>query len=123
MIEPIVQRCAGLDVHKMVVVATVLIEQPDGSIYQAQREFGTFRQDRQALAQWLQEHQLELAVMESTGNYWKSIYATLAEAELTVYVVNTRHVKKVPGRKTDMNDSHWLAALGRCGLLKPGLSR
>jgi transposase len=73
MIEAIVKRCAGLDVHKMVVVATVLIEQVDGRLYQESREFGTFRSDRQALCDWLKTHQVEVVVMESTGNYWKSI--------------------------------------------------
>jgi transposase len=73
MIEPIVKRCAGLDVHKIVVVATVLIEQPDGSLYQETREFGTFRQERQALCGWLQRHRIELTVMESTGIDFQSI--------------------------------------------------
>ena len=69
MVEPIVKRCAGLDVHKMVVVATVLIEQTDGSLSQESREFGTFRWARQKLCDWLQAQQVELVVMESTGNY------------------------------------------------------
>lgn len=119
MVEPIVKRCAGLDVHKMVVVATVLIEQADGHLYQQSREFATFRQDREQLCDWLLGHGVELVVMESTGNYWKSIYATLTAAQLEAYVVNARHVKQVPGRKTDLNDSQWLASLARCGLLKP----
>lgn len=119
MIEAIVTRCAGLDVHKMSVVATVLIEQADGRVYQENRQFGTFRGDRQALCEWLKAHQVELVVMESTGNYWKSIYAALESAPLCAYVVNAHHVKQVPGRKTDLNDSQWLASLARCGLLKP----
>jgi len=119
MVEPIVKRCAGLDVHKMVVVATVLLEQADGSLYQESREFGTVREARQKLCDWLQAHRVELVVMESTGNYWKSIYAALTSAQLDAYVVNARHVKQVPGRKTDLNDSQWLASLARCGLLKP----
>ena len=73
MIEALVKRCAGLDVHKMVVMATVLIEQSDGSLYPESREFGTFRCDRQALCEWLKTHRVELVVMESTGNHWKSI--------------------------------------------------
>ena len=119
MLEPIVKRCAGLDVHKMVVVATVLVEQPDGQVSQQTRSFGTFRSDRDALCGWLGEAGVELAVMESTGNYWKSIYAALETASIETYVVNARAVKQVPGRKTDVNDSQWLAALARCGLLKP----
>jgi transposase len=119
MIEAIVKRCAGLDVHKMVVVATVLLEQADGRLYQESREFGTFRSDRQALCDWLKTHRVEVVVMESTGNYWKSIYAALESVQLCAYVVNAHHVKQVPGRKTDLNDSQWLASLTRCGLLKP----
>jgi transposase len=119
LVEPIVQRCAGLDVHKMVVVATVLLERPDGSVWHQTREFKTFREGRRALASWLTGHGVELAVMESTGNYWKSIYRELDAQELKVYVVNARHVKQVPGRKSDVSDSQWLASLGRCGLLRP----
>ena len=119
MIEPIVKRIAGLDVHKMVVVGTVLIEEEDGSIKQETRQFGTFKRDRRQMCEWLKGHGVELVVMESTGIYWKSIYATLENAEILAYVVNARHVKNVPGRKTDVSDSQWLAALARMGLLKP----
>jgi transposase len=82
MLEPIVKRCAGLDVHKMRVVATVLLEQPDGQVSQETRSVGTFRPDREALCAWLGEAGVELAVMESTGNYWKSIYAALESASI-----------------------------------------
>jgi len=82
MLEPIVKRCADLDVHMMVVVATVLVEQPDGQVSQKTRSFGTFRADREALCEWLGEAGVELAVMESTGNYWKSIYAALETASI-----------------------------------------
>jgi transposase len=119
MIEPIVKRIAGLDVHKMVVVGTVLIEEEDGSIKQETREFGTFKRDRRQMCQWLKDHEVELVAMESTGIYWKSIYATLEKAQILAYVVNARHVKNVPGRKTDVSDSQWLAALARVGLLRP----
>lgn len=103
----------------MMVMATVLIEEKDGALHQKSREFGTFRSDREALCNWLKEYQIELIVMESTGNYWKSIYAALESAQLRTYVVNAYHVKNVPGRKTDINDSQWLASLARVGLLKP----
>jgi transposase len=119
MIEAIVSRCAGLDVHKMVIVATVLLEQADGQVLQETRSFSSFRRDREALCRWLQEGEVELVVMESTGNYWKSIYAALESARLKTYVVNARMVKQVPGRKTDVTDSQWLASLARCGLLNP----
>jgi transposase len=119
LVEPIVQRCAGLDVHRRIVVATILIEQPDGSLKEETREFGTFRKYRRELAQWLKANHIELTVMESTGIYFKPIYTELEAAGLKVHVVNARYVKQVPGRKTDVKDSQWLASLARCGLLKP----
>ena len=62
----------------------------------------------------MRQDRIELVILESTGIYWKSIYAHL----LTVWVVNTHHVKHVPGRKTDIADSEWLAQLGRYGLVR-----
>jgi transposase len=119
MITPIVKRCAGLDVHKMVVMVTVLLEQDDGSITEELRQFGTFRKHRRQMVRWLKRMDVQLAVMESTGIFWKSIFASLEEASINTYVVNARHVKKVPGRKTDVSDSQWLATLARMGLLNP----
>jgi transposase len=68
---------------------------------------------------WLRDLGVQLVVMESTGIYWKSIYAALEKAGIAAHVVNARHARNVPGRKTDMSDSEWLARLGRFGLLKP----
>jgi len=119
MIEPVIKRVAGLDVHKMVVVGTVLLEHEDGSLQHETKEFGTFKRERRKLCQWLKGHDVELIVMESTGIFWKSLYSSFEKAQLKAYVVNARHVKNVPGRKTDVSDSHWLAALARIGLLKP----
>lgn len=117
-LNPIVKSSAGLDVHKKLVVATILIERADGSIHEETREFGTFPNQRIKLAKWLKSNNIALIVMESTGVYWKSIYAALEEQKLNVYVVNARHVKNVPGRKTDVKDSKWLATLARYGLVK-----
>ena len=119
MLETIVKRVAGLDVHKMVIVATVLLTQKDGEIRKETREFGTFRKHRRQLARWLNRFGIELVVMESTGIFWKSIFETLETAGIKTCVVNARHVKNVPGRKTDVMDSEWLATLARAGLLKP----
>lgn len=113
-------RCvAGLDVHRMLYVLTVLIEQADGSLSKQQRQFTGFQRDVRALVTWLQSLSVELVVMESTGIYWKSIYAALEAAGIPAHVVNSRHVKNVPGRKTDIADSEWLAQLGRFGLVRP----
>lgn len=119
MIGPIVRCSAGLDVHKEVVVCTVLKETAEGSLEKETREYAAFREDLQALASWLAQTGVELAAMESTGVYWKSVYEALETHGVPVYVVNARHVKKVPGRKTDVLDSEWLAELARCGLLRP----
>ncbi len=117
--EAIVQRSAGLDVHRNSVVVTVMIEQDDGHIFEETKEFGTFMKDRIELCEWLTDHRIELAVMESTSIYWKAIFSALEGAGITAHVVNARHVKNVPGRKTDVKDSQWLASLARFGLLRP----
>lgn len=119
MLQALVRCCAGLDVHRRLVVCTILREEPEGSIKKLVRESKTFRSDLIALARWLRDEGVELAVMESTGIYWKALYEALEEAEVDSYVVNARHVKNVPGRKTDVQDSEWLAELCRCGLLRP----
>lgn len=115
---PIHRRVAGIDVHRMLHVVTVLIEQPDGSISKHSREFGGFKRDCRALAAWLAELQVQLVVMESTGIYWKSVFAHLENAGLQAWVVNAHFIKHVPGRKTDMLDSEWLAVLARFGLVR-----
>jgi transposase len=100
----------------MQITVTVLLEQSDGQLQESTREFGTFRTDRLALAEWLNSLNVELAVMESTGIYWRSIFSPLEAAGLKAHVVNARHLKQVPGRKTDVKESQWLASLARCGL-------
>lgn len=116
--EPIIKCSAGLDVHKELVVVTVLKELESGEIDNNVKEFSTYPEDLKQLTKWLLEQRVELAVMESTGVYWKSVYAALETAGVKTHVVNAKHVKQVPGRKTDINDSHWLASLARYGLLK-----
>lgn len=117
-LSPIHRRVAGIDVHRMLHVVTVLIEQPDGSIERVSREFGGFRRDCRALAEWLTELQVALVVMESTGIYWKSVFSHLERAGINAWVVNAHFIKHVPGRKTDMADSEWLAVLARFGLVR-----
>ncbi len=119
MMQPIVKNCAGIDVHKMMVMVAVRKEMPEGDIQVMTREFDTFRKDRELMCQFLQQHQIDLVVMESTGVYWKSIYASIIGRDLNPWVVNARHVKNVPGRKTDTLDSQWLAHLAHCGLVRP----
>jgi transposase len=117
-LSPLHRRVAGIDVHRMLHVVTVLIEQPDGSVARHSREFGGFKRDCRALAAWLAELQVQLVVMESTGIYWKSVFSHLENAGITAWVVNAHFIKHVPGRKTDMLDSEWLAVLARFGLVR-----
>jgi transposase len=117
--EPLYRRIAGLDVHRMRYVLTVLIEWDDGTVTKHQRSFGGFQRDRRTLVAWLLELGVELGVRESTGSDFQSVYAALEKAGIPAHVVNARHVKNVPGRKTDISDSEWLAQWGRFGLVKP----
>jgi transposase len=119
MIEAIKKCVAGLDVHKKTVMCTILTEKKGGSLKKTTREFSTFRDDLNGLAKLLYAFKVELAVMESTGIYWKCVYEEIEELGIPCYVVNARHIKNVPGRKTDVSDSEWLAELARCGLLRP----
>jgi len=102
------KRCAGLDVHKKTVVACrVRISKP-GEWEQEVRTFGTMTCDLLALLDWLLAWEVTHVAMESTGEYWKPIYNLLA-GQLEVLLVNAKHVKNVPGRKTDVKDAEWLA--------------
>lgn len=112
------KRVAGIDVHRMKHVVTVLLEDKGGHLIKHQREFGGFKRDLKALTSWLQKSEVELVILESTGIYWKSLYAHLERAGVQAWVVNAHHVKHVPGRKTDVGDSEWLAQLGRYGLVR-----
>ena len=105
------RRLAGNDVHRMLPVVTVLIEQDDGSIQRQAREFGGFRRDCRALAAWLHELKVALVVMQSTGIYWKSVYAHLENAGILAWVVNAHRIKPVPGRQTDMADMADIAVI------------
>jgi len=117
-LEPIYKRVIGLDIHQTQITACALIEQADGAVHVEQRQFGAFKKDRRALAQWAAALLPEQVVMESTGIYWKSPYGALEAVGIRAKVVNARHVKNVPGRKTDIADAQWLAMLARAGLLR-----
>jgi len=117
-VEPIHERVAGMDVHRMEHVVTILVEQEDGTLLKDTRKFGGFKRDMRALIDWLRSHRIQQVVMESTGIYWKSVFSHLEAAGIAALVVNAFHVKSVPGRKTDVTDSEWLAQLARFGLLR-----
>ena len=121
--EDILDCCCGLDVHKESIVAC-LLQGPPGNGLKPQsevREFGTQLKDLLALRKWLEEHKCNHVAMESTGIYWQPVYAILETSlsdEMHLLVVNARHMKNVPGKKTDMRDAEWIATLLRAGLLK-----
>ena len=112
------KRVIGLDVHQGQITACAIIEEQDGSTLVERRQFGAFKRDRRALAEWAASLAPDEVVMESTGIYWKSPYAALEAVGIRGQVVNARHVKNVPGRKTDVGDAQWLATLARAGLLR-----
>jgi transposase len=109
-------RCCGLDVHKATLTACVLINGPDGTQRHRHR-FGTMTRDVCELATWLTGHGVRIVAMESTGVYWKPIW-NLLEGLFELMLVNAQHIKAVPGRKTDIKDSEWIAELLQHGLLK-----
>ena len=117
-LTPMHKRVIALDVHQAKITACAVVEHDDGRVEVTKRDFGAFKRDRRALAQWSLQVKPEVIVMESTGVYWKSPFAALEAVGLIAWVVNARHVKAVPGRKTDMADAQWLATLARAGLLR-----
>lgn len=117
-LTPIYKRVIGLDVHQAQISGCAIVEQADGTVSVERREFGRFKRDRKALAEWAHSISPDVVVMESTGIYWKSPFAALESVGIIAWVVNARHVKAVPGRKTDVADAQWLATLARAGLLR-----
>ena len=110
----------ALDVHQAKLTVCALFENAERVAQVELREFGGFKRDRRAMAQWVASFAPEVVAMESTGIYWKSPYAALEQAGIVALVVNAHHVKQVPGRKTDIADAQWLAILARSGLLRGG---
>ena len=120
--EILYSHVGGIDVHKKQVTVTARTPDPkEPARWQTTRTFRTFYADLLAMASWLVERGVTHVAMESTGPYWWPVYSALREVggpELTVDVVNAAHVKAVPGRKTDVKDSQWLAELMEVGLLR-----
>jgi transposase len=111
--KQVVEKGCGLDVHKEEITATI-----SGKGIKAEtRRFGTYTSSLISLREWLLKHGITHIAMESTGIYWVPVYNILGDY-FKILLVNARHVKNVPGRKTDQNDSQWLAKLLLAGLLK-----
>lgn len=110
-------HCAGLDVHKKTVVACCIIPGLKGEKQIEIRTFETMTADLLALSDWLATKAVTHVAMESTGEFWKPVYNIL-EGNFELLVVNAKHIKNVPGRKTDVKDAEWIADLLRHGLLR-----
>ena len=116
--QTLVERGCGLDVHQATVVACLLIVLKDGQVQKQVRTFGTTTRELLTLREWLLSQGCAHVAMESTGVYWKPVYAVLEGGGLEIVVANAQHVKKVPGRKTDVKDAEWIADLLCHGLLR-----
>ncbi|MCG6868812.1 MAG: transposase [Gammaproteobacteria bacterium] len=119
-LTPIYRSVVALDVHQAKLTVCALFEDEHGEVRVELKEFGGFKRDRRAMAEWVASFAPQAVVMESTGIYWKSPYAALEEVGIQALVVNAHHVKQVPGRKTDIADAQWLTILAHSGLLKGG---
>src|SRR4051812_10110457 len=111
-------RCAGLDVHKETVVACVRLASGD----KVSREVGTFGTTTSgllALLAWLTEMECTHVALEATGIYWRPVWNILSDGAFELVLANAAHIKNVPGRKTDVKDAEWTAALVPHGLVKP----
>jgi len=102
--ETLVKRGCGLGVHQATVVACLLVVRKDGKVQKQLQTFGTTTRELLSLRQWLVSEGCTHVAMESTGIYWKPIYAVLEGDELEIIVANAQQVKKVPGRKTDVKE-------------------
>ena len=111
--KKVYDKCCGIDVHKKLMVACFIHGRE-----QEVREFGAATDDLLELADWLQSGGCEMVAMESTASYWKPLYNILESSGISAMVVNAKHMKAVPGRKTDVNDAQWIADLLQHGLLQ-----
>jgi transposase len=118
VLEVFVDRCAGLDVHQKSVTATVRVPGPGGTRRSETATFGTTVTRLLQLSDWLASFGVTLVAMESTGVYWKPVFYLLEE-RFECWLLNARHLHNVPGRKTDVADSAWIARLLEQGLVRP----
>ena len=114
-------RAAGLDVHKMVITATVRLARPGADAVVRTRVFDALPPELKELVEWLLGHRVTAAVMEATGIYWEVVHTALERANIHPLVVHAQHVKQLKGRKTDVTDSVWLARICQFGLCEPSM--
>ena len=115
--QVVYERCCGLDVHQKTVVACRLLSQQQGTVAKEIRTFRTTTPGLRELDHWLAEGQVKQVALESTGIYWRPIF-NLLEERYEILLVNAQHMHAIPGHKTDVKDSEWIADLLRHGLLK-----
>lgn len=115
--EAIIERCCGLDVHQATVVACLLKGAPHQKPRKEVRTFRTVTRELLTMRDWLHDEGCTHVGMESTGVYWKPVYAVLEES-FDLVVGNAHHIRNVPGRKTDVKDCEWIADLLRHGLIR-----
>jgi len=115
--DRVIERCCGLDVHKASVTACVRVA-AGAEVRQEIREFATTTRGLLLLRDWLASFGVTLVGMEATGVYWKPIYYML-EDDFELWLLNARHLKNVPGRKTDVKDAAWICQLVEHGLVRP----
>jgi transposase len=115
--QTVFERSAALDVHKASVTACVRVPESTGAREQHVQEFSTTARGLLGLRDWLAGFEVTHVAMEASGVYWKAPWAVL-EDEFECLLVNARHVKQVPGRKTDVGDAEWLCRLVEAGLLR-----
>src|SRR6266542_4301207 len=116
--ERIIERCAGLDVHKATVAACVRVPGEGGERHQDIRTFSTTTAGLLILRDWLQSFGVTVVGMESTGVYWRPVYYLL-EDDFECWLLNAQHLRNVPGRKTDVADAAWICQLVEHGLVRP----
>jgi len=114
--QPILKSCCGIDVHKEKIKACIAKGPLDKPPKFEIKTFSTMTSDLLKLKDWLRQNKVEAVAMESTGVYWKPIFNIL-EDEFSIVLANPQHLKKVPGKKSDVSDSQWIASLLRCGLI------
>lgn len=111
--------CCGIDVHKKSVTACLMWGPSDQEPQEEIRRFGTMMRDLQKLAEWLEQAGCEVATMESTGSYWKPVWNVLEGRKFRLILANAKHVRALPGEKTDRKDGRRLASLTRHGQIRP----
>ncbi|EEI70559.1 IS110 family transposase [Lentilactobacillus hilgardii] len=115
--DVITEKCCGIDVHQKQITLTTLIGRADQKPRKNSRRYGTTSPELRQCANWLLEKEVEVVLMESTGQYWRPVWQILEPYGFKMVLCNPRIIKNIPGKKTDQKDSEWIAELARLGLV------